>query len=282
MVKTKLKIILLKFLDFLIENRFVYILHRIITFIYIKYVKMFYTINLESNKTMFSNEINKDAALVKQLRKRYTGIFNNLNVAFVCDGNRRWSKKNKIYKNKDKISFGLQKIEQIVSFLYFKGCSSISFYVFAIRNFKRAGEEIDAVKKQLKNQKIEKYSLKIRVYGDLSLFEDKEILKNIEQWETGSNVVDDDTFKINIFLAYNSKECDLDETNKRMFFDDKVDILIRTSGEKRLSDFMVKQVASGTAVKFISTLWPDLTLSQVFLILQQFKLENALFSDKKK
>ncbi|OQS55498.1 RER2 [Ecytonucleospora hepatopenaei] len=273
---------LLRIGDFFIDNKIFLFMHNIISFCMFFFYKIFYGIVFKhvsfdgkEDHVLFDSEENNTILKIQKLRKN-KGMFKNINMVFICDGNRRWAKKHGYTDTTKKVEIGINKIHEIILFLYLQGCKSASFYVFAIRNFRRASDELSAIKKYLKSESIKKYNLKVKIYGEIERFEDKQVVENISKWENNSNSINDETFVINLFLAYNSTECDKDKSNLRAYFDDPVDILVRTSGERRLSDFMVRQVASGTQVKFISPLWPELTISHVFFILLQQKFERII------
>lgn len=59
-----------------------------------------------------------------------------------------------------------------------------------------------------------------------------------------------------------------------------LDILVRTSGVERFSDFMLWQANKGTMIEFISTLWPDFTPFQMFVIILKWGFHRQLGSDK--
>lgn len=275
-VFAKYKIFMLNVMDWFINSTCTQFLHKILSYFYTTWMRVFK--NIEMDRRCDDTNIDNYKTIQKYRKDR--NAFDGLNVTFICDGNRRWAKKNKmdnLGNKQSKVEGGLNKINQVIAFLYANKCKSVSFYVFAIRNLQRAKEEIDAIKNEIKTQGIRKYALKVRIYGDITRFEDEEVEKNILKWESNSNCIKDDKFTINLFLLYNSKECDEDKHNERLFFDDDVDILIRTSGERRLSDFLARHVAKGTAVKFINPLWPYLTVSHIFCLLQQYKLERRWF-----
>nr|AGE96330.1 undecaprenyl pyrophosphate synthetase [Encephalitozoon cuniculi] len=198
------------------------------------------------------------------------GIFKNMNIAFICDGNRRYARKLGLEDSfiKDK---GLQKIYEFIEFGCFYGIKEISFFCFALSNFKRSPEEVNKLMGLVK-QKIERpkeigIGPKFRVYGRLDLLEEdvrKRLMDIEEESKNNTSII------VNIFFAYSAE----DEITRGIQFNSHVDILIRTSNTKRLSNFMIRQVAKGTSVFFAKALWPELTTAHLFLILLKHRLEN--------
>ncbi len=230
--------------------------------------------------TLFTNSITENIIKYKKLREASQNcIFSNLNLVFICDGNRRWARQNDMEINIGTIKKGgILKFVEITDFCYSHNFSSVSFYVLAQRNLQRKGE-IDEILKYVENIVALESLVRIRFYGNFDVLESEKLKNKIYQieelsWGKGNNDYYDNTFVINIFFAYNSSVCDKDPGNERRYFNGKVDMVIRTSGERRLSDFMTKQVASGTPVEFISSYWPDLQISQIYLVLLKYILEE--------
>lgn len=279
-----------KSLDFLINSKLFNWLHRMISYLFIKALWIFYSFAVEKGGLFKRSELNlKDLWKIRKVSMAFQG----LDVAFICDGNRRWAKKQSMKNNafsadgqmsvKDKISVGLEKIHQIIQVSYAMGLRSASFYIFAIRNFKRT-DEINSIKQFLKECHSGEYPFKFKIYGDLSRFESPEIEAKILEAEKNSGANSKDApnpFTVNIFISYNSTECDRDPNNTREYFNDNVDLIIRTSGEKRLSDFLVRHVAKGTAFYPVRNLWPDFTISHLMFVLLLHKYENKLLKHKK-
>ncbi|KAL6122403.1 hypothetical protein NUSPORA_00587 [Nucleospora cyclopteri] len=273
--------IILNILDFLIDSKLVYFIHRIISYVILKIQN--YTLEIKNDhneKYKLLNELKKHHKTFLKERK-HSKMMKGLNLAFICDGNRRWAKKQGISVINKKIERGLEKITEIIRFCYCRGIESISFYVFALRNFKRDTNEIDGIKKFIINNDFKEIPVRIKIYGDFEAFQDPKIKeKLIELDKKTSERKFNDFFTLNFFLGYNSTECDKNVGNPNMWFDERVDILIRTSGEKRLSDFLVRNVASGTSVQFVTALWPEFTISQLYLIVYKYKLEEKFLIKK--
>lgn len=190
-------------------------------------------------------------------------------VAFIMDGNRRYSRKLNI-SDIDAKTVGFKKMLEICEYCRFLGLKEASFFAFSLANFKRDKSEVDGIMNLIKSKKDElhKVKTKINIYGRSDMIEQeiREIFKEIQD-----NYIDDE-FKINIFFAYSSMD-DIDTLS----YKESVDLLVRTSGEKRLSDFMLYQCANGTSIFFCNSLWPRFSVLQLWLIIYKCEMEKLFF-----
>lgn len=231
-------------------------------------------------------------------------MFRNLSVAFIPDGNRRWHRmRNAEHPRKasrqcmcdassgesftrnrlaiattsggtGRVRAGADKISEVIKFAYFNNFREVSFFCFSLKNFKRPKNEVDEIMDHIKKYKMFNYSIpiKVQVYGKLEMLnaQVRETLERyVEKTQCNNGMI------VNIFVGYGSSE---DGTRSRKFSKD-VDLLIRTSGERRLSDFMVNQVARGTAVEFVNPYWPEFSLVHLWLICLKYVLEEKYLRD---
>lgn len=277
MLKEKIILLFIKIIDFIVNND-----------------RLIQILNYISEKAL------KIILFGFNLKQSEDSIFKGMRVAFIADGNRRWYKKELLNNKRElgddknkmkehssiqqtdnhfkKVKKGVKKIEEIVKFAYFYNLKEVSFYCFSIKNFKREKNEIDEIMNYIKKYKIFEYDIpiKIKIYGRMELLEEG-VRKAFEQYEKETE--NRKGLTVNLFFSYSSTDEQSrinEQINNDKFFDGKVDLLIRTSGEKRLSDFMVKQVASGTAVDFVRPMWPEFSLIHLFLVLLKYKLEEAI------
>lgn len=245
-----------------------------------------------------------------------SSIFKDLSVAFIADGNRRWFRKIQVKKKhledrrylgfldwlpanlanyikshasflktksckksdfmggKAKVDSGFKKIQEIIRFAYFNQLKEVSFFCFSIKNFNRPKNEISEIMDYIKESKLftNNFPINIRIYGKLDLLsqEVRDKLKKITESYSAENAL-----IVNLFIGYSSSS---EDTNSERF-DGDVDLLIRTSGEKRLSDFFVHQVARGTSVDFVNPYWPEFSIAHLRLCLYKFILERKYLSD---
>jgi undecaprenyl diphosphate synthase len=197
-------------------------------------------------------------------------------VAIIMDGNGRWGLNKKNSRNYGHLQ-GIKAVETVIESSIKKKIPFITLYTFSTENWKRPKSEVnflfDLIRKSLKKKlnKIIKQGIKIKIIGKQSgLPKDiKQIVKNIQNRTLKNNVI-----TINLALNYGSKEeiinaCKLVSKNKKRYINIKnfskrlytngvpdPEILIRTGGTKRLSNFLLWQLAY-TEIFFLDKMWPD-------------------------
>ena len=212
---------------------------------------------------------------------------NKLNhVAFIMDGNGRWGKK----KNKNRNSghfAGVQTVKKIVEASIKLKIPTVTFFVFSTENWKRPKTEINFLfnlvnsyfKSELKN--VIKNEIKINIIGELNKLPNK--LKLVLK-ETVKKTKKNKKILVNLALNYGSKK-ELINTFKKIkvkkitenyvknnLYTKNIpdpDILIRTGGKKRLSNFMLWQLAY-SELYFLDKLWPDFKPNDLIKILKHF------------
>ena len=213
---------------------------------------------------------------------------NQLNhVAIIMDGNGRWGLKKKKSRNYGHIN-GIKVVENIIRLSIRKKIPHLTFYTFSTENWKRPKQEInflfDLIRKSIKKNlnKIIKQGIKIKIIGkrkglpkDIS-----KTIKLIEKRTSKNNII-----SINLALNYGSKEeiisafrkigkkkiINIKNFEKNLYTNNipDPDILIRTGGTTRLSNFLLWQLAY-TEIFFISKMWPDFKDSDFISILNRF------------
>lgn len=203
-------------------------------------------------------------------------------VAIILDGNGRWAKKKRMPRNFGHTQ-GSKNVEKICEKAYKMGIEYLTVYAFSTENWKRPKEEVDALMKLLQTyldtsvKTSSKNNMCVRVIGDRSKLSE-EIRKSIETLEEASK--NNTGLKFQVAINYGSRdeilravkalisdvkknntEIDhIDETVFKNYLDTKdipdPDLLIRTSGEQRLSNFLLWQSAY-TEFYFTDVLWPD-------------------------
>ena len=202
---------------------------------------------------------------------------NQLNhVAIIMDGNGRWGLKKKKSRNFGHIK-GIKSVETIVKSSLIKKIPYLTLYTFSTENWRRPESEInflfDLIRKSLKKKinKIIKQGIKVNIIGNRKgLPKDiVEIVKLIEK-----KTLKNKKITLNLALNYGSKEEIVNACNKLVVkknkkidlksFENKLytknipdpEILIRTGGTKRLSNFLLWQLAYAE-IFFLDKLWPD-------------------------
>ena len=215
---------------------------------------------------------------------------NKLNhVAIIMDGNGRWGLKKRRSRNYGHLK-GLNTVEAVIKSSLEQKIPYLTLYTFSTENWKRPDNEINYlfdlirthIKKNLK--KIIKQGIKINIIGKRKKlpFDIVQSLKLIEKKTKKNNAI-----TINLALNYGSKEEIVDACNKFVFgknkkidiknFQKKLytkgipdpDILIRTGGTKRLSNFLLWQLAYAE-IFFIDKLWPDFNENDFKKIIRKF------------
>lgn len=201
------------------------------------------------------------------------------------DGNGRWATKKGLERSAGHLE-GSKTLEKILFHAMDMGINVLSVYAFSVDNFKRDKKEVDYLMKLVvkflrsKIDKINKRNIKVLVSGRKEHL-NKEVIDAIEKIEESTK--DNDKGILNICLNYGGQEeiidgaiklaCDINqgldissfkrEDFRRYLYHDlpEVDLLIRTGGEQRLSNFMLYQL-SYTEFYFTNTLFPDFDKSE--------------------
>lgn len=203
-------------------------------------------------------------------------------VAIIMDGNGRWAKKRLLPRNAGHAQ-GSRVVEQICEDAYHMGIQYLTVYAFSTENWKRPKEEVEAIMKLLRKylsdciKRSTKNNMKVRVLGDKSKLDD-DIKAKIEELEKIS--ADNTGLCFQVALNYGArdemvramkkmagklenKELSIDEITEEVFsgfLDTRgipdPDLVIRTSGEMRLSNFLMWQCAY-SEFYFTDVLWPD-------------------------
>ena len=214
---------------------------------------------------------------------------NNLNhIAFIMDGNGRWGLKKKKNRNYGHLE-GVKTVQKIVEASIKFKVPIISFYVFSTENWKRPKTEINYLfsliniyfNKEINN--IIKNNIKIVTTGKLANLPSKisKILKTVINKTKKNNLL-----TINLAINYGSKAEIIDAIKKINYSSQKLteknidknlysdlvfpDILVRTGGQKRLSNFMLWQLAY-SEIFFLDKLWPDFTKRDLKKIINKYQ-----------
>ena len=196
-------------------------------------------------------------------------------VAIIVDGNRRWAKNNN-KSSKEGHNEGLKNIKKISDYILTKGVKYLSLFVFSTENSKREESEVKHLMnlfvntfKKEKNFFLEK-NIKI-IFSSKKDNLSKEIINAMEESEYltkdctkgicnicfnygGQTEIID---AINKILKSNKKEITIEEFNKYLYQDiPPIDLMIRTSGEHRISNFMLWQLAY-SELYFVEKNFPD-------------------------
>ena len=214
---------------------------------------------------------------------------NKLNhVAFIMDGNGRWGEKRGKGRNFGHLN-GVKTVKKIVETSLRLKISVVTFYVFSTENWKRPKSEINFLfrlianyfKKELNN--VISNGIKINIIGKISSLplSTKSLLRNIITLTSKNKKI-----TVNLAINYGSKNeiigalkqlrkkksININLLEKNLYTKNlpDPDILIRTGGHKRLSNFMLWQLAYAE-IYFLNKLWPDFNSGDLRRIANHYK-----------
>jgi undecaprenyl diphosphate synthase len=209
-------------------------------------------------------------------------------VAIIMDGNGRWGLKNKSSRN-DGHKAGLITVEKIIKETIKQKINYLTLYAFSTENWNRPKNEINYLFSLLENflinkiDDLHKKNIKLKIIGVKNFSKKLNNLLNSSEKKTAKNK----TLQINLALNYGSKNEILNALKKIAKNHDKIneknlkkylqtkntpdpEILIRTGNTKRLSNFLLWQLAY-TEIFFEKKLWPDFNEKDYTRIIKQFK-----------
>ena len=205
-----------------------------------------------------------------------------LNVAVIMDGNGRWALSNSLNVSKGHQK-GVQVVKDIVEEAVNQKVSSLTLYAFSSENWSRPKAEIEAIRKLVLSAieeqlpELIKQKVKLKFFGRHEDF-GPVVASKIQEAESETNVPLP-SLNLNVALGYGgrqdivdltrqislkvlSKEINTEDINEEMIGDyscvpeDKIDLLIRTGGDKRISNFLLYQIAYAE-ICFVEKFWPD-------------------------
>lgn len=204
-------------------------------------------------------------------------------VAIIMDGNRRWAKSQGL-KDTEGHKQGALATERAVKAAIKNGVKYLTIYAFSEENWQRSTEEVwflmNLLLIQIKKQLAEfaKNGVRLKVIGDRSKLS-KEVLQAIENAE--EKTADNDNLNLQVALSYGSRQEILQAVEKSggdpskfesslyTSGDPDPDLLIRTGGEKRISNFLLWQMAY-TELYFTNKQWPEFDEDEFEIALNEF------------
>ena len=209
-------------------------------------------------------------------------------VAIIMDGNGRWGLKHKKKRNAGHKQ-GLITVEKIINETIKKKIKFLTLYAFSTENWKRPKREINYLFNLLESflikriSDLEKKKIKLKIIGYKNFSPKLNKLLNIAEKKTSKNNI----LQINLALNYGSKselinafkkisktKQTINETNLSKFLltyeSPDPDILIRTGDTKRLSNFLLWQIAY-SEIFFEKKLWPDFNENDFNKIIKKFQ-----------
>lgn len=223
-------------------------------------------------------------------------------IAIIMDGNGRWAKQKRMPRNYGHMQ-GSKRVEDICRAAHELGVKYLTIYAFSTENWSRPADEVKALMKILRdylNESVKKASennMRVRVIGDRERL-DEDIRASIEHLEEVS--AGNTGLNFQIALNYGGRdemlrairriatECkdgqlsveDIDEKLFSSYLDTsdipEPDFMIRTSGEQRLSNFLLWQTAY-SEFYFPEVLWPDFDKKELKKAIEEYTKRDRRF-----
>jgi len=222
----------------------------------------------------------------EMFKEGYAGRTPPQHVAIIMDGNRRFAKKLGLKATRGHL-YGRNKVKDLARWCRELRIPIVTIYAFSTENFRRSSDEVDVLMQQFKeafrefadDPEIHKHRVKIRAIGNVPLLP-KDVQESIRYAEERTRDYDD--FIFNVAVAYGGREeiiesvkriarevkngtldvdsIDAETISKRLYTYDlpDPDLIIRTSGEERISNFLLWQNAY-SELYFTDTYFPELT-----------------------
>lgn len=227
-------------------------------------------------------------------------------VAIILDGNGRWAKSKGMPRNYGHAQ-GSKNVEKICEEAWRMGIKYLTVYAFSTENWNRPKDEVDALMKLLRNymktclKTAKKNDMKIRVIGELQRL-DEDIRSRIAELEEATK--ENGGLNFQIAINYGSRDeivravrklaadCakgkvnaeDIDEQVFEGYLDTHdipdPDLMIRTSGELRLSNYLLWQLAY-TEFYFTDVHWPDFNQKELVKAIEQYNKRDRRYGGVK-
>ena len=226
-------------------------------------------------------------------------------IAIIMDGNRRWARERKIdYRLGHKE--GAKTLEKIVRYSKKVGIKYITVYAFSTENWKRSEEEVGALMLLLKtylddySKRADSENIKVKVLGDISALSEG-LQKSIKKCEERTKDNDGILFCIginyggrdeivhavkNIAEDVKNNKLDVDDISEKLIDDylytagiPDPDLVIRTSGELRTSNFLPWQIVYSEFL-FLDKYWPDFSEEDLENAIKIYQQRNRKFGAK--
>lgn len=223
-------------------------------------------------------------------------------IAIVLDGNRRFSKRlmMKPWKGHE---WGAKKVEYLLDWANELNIKEVTLYAFSIDNFNRPKKEFDYLmglfKKQYiktkKDPRIKKYNVRVNFIGRLFMFP-KDVQESM--YDLMEFTKNNKKFILNIAMAYGGRQevidaiksisekikmgkLDIEDINEKSFsnelyLNDDPDLIIRTGGEKRTSNFLIWQ-ANYSEWIFLEKMWPEFEKKDLLECLNEYSKRKRRF-----
>lgn len=219
-------------------------------------------------------------------------------IAIIMDGNGRWAELRGIPRTEGHRR-GAQRAKEIIEASYEVGLENLTLYAFSLENWRRPRDEVFTLMELLKEylqkerEDMKKRGISFRVIGNRAMIppDIMKLITDTEDYTAGGNAMN-----LNLCLSYGGRDeiiravrrilmerpapDSIDEEGFKNYLDTAgipdPDLIIRTSGEKRISNFLLYQSAYAEFY-FTDTLWPDFTKEEFFEAIQDFQRRERRF-----
>lgn len=216
-------------------------------------------------------------------------------IAFIMDGNGRWAKKRGMPREYGH-TVGVRTFRKIVEYCFRGGIDTVTVYAFSTENWKRPKREVDAIMKILESYlkigmaEMAEDNIRIRFLGDKSPFT-PELRTAMIELEEASKM---NKYSLNIAANYGGRAEIVNTVNRLIsegateFTEELIsssiytngqpdpDLIVRTGGEMRLSNFLTWQ-STYSELYFCDVLWPDLSESDIDLAVENYYTRKRRF-----
>jgi undecaprenyl diphosphate synthase len=227
-------------------------------------------------------------------------------VAIILDGNGRWAKKRMLPRNAGHVA-GSKNVEKVCKAAWEMGIEYVTMYAFSTENWSRPKSEVDALMKLLHQylsdclKTSRKNNMQVRVIGDISRLEPalQERIRELEEYSAQNTGLHfqvalnygsrDEMIRGIRKIAQDVKDGQIapewiDEALISRYLDTSgipdPDLMIRTSGEQRLSNYLLWQMAY-TEFYFTDVLWPDFGKDELLRAVEYYQKRDRRFGGVK-
>ena len=226
-------------------------------------------------------------------------------IAIIMDGNGRWAKSRHLPRSSGHQK-GVQSVKKVVKHCAKLGVNTLTLFAFSSENLNRSNEEVGLLFKLfltvLKNEtkKLKDNNIKLKIIGDLSVFTpeiqrlandaEKQLASNDGlnlvvaanyggQWDIAESAKKIAVKSLNGEINPEKIDIALFQAHTSLAEHPQVDLLIRTSGEIRISNFLLWDIAY-SELYFTKTLWPDFDENELDLAIESFHSRDRRFGER--